>query len=94
MVFTSILSDDTNDSHFDHGLFRSQVNAQTMPAIPSADTPHLPNATINMAGRCRQLSGEEWEGLKDVLYKYYIQENKTMNNIIDLMRKEHSIALT
>ena len=83
----------SHDYGGDYGGFSSGPNAQISPAGAPTYPPHVPGATKNPRVKPRQLSDKEWEDLKDILHTHYIQENKTVEKIIEIMR-EHDTLLT
>ena len=78
----------------DDGASNSRRNAQISPAVARTYTHHVPGTSKNPSGKLRQLSEKEWDDLKDILYKHYIQENETVRNTIKIMREKHDVFLT
>jgi uncharacterized alpha-E superfamily protein len=45
-------------------------------------------------GLRKQLSREQWEGLKSIIQNLYIEENKTFLEIADILGKDHNFRPT
>jgi hypothetical protein len=69
-------------------------------ALTTSETPNVnyasfsPSAARIVPGSARQLSDEEWDNLKDLLHKLYIQENKTLEKIRIILREQHGLVLS
>ena len=79
-----------------YGSFHPQPDTGLVPTATAAAATIPPGsgAGRNPAARPRQLSEEEWENLRDIFHTYYMQENKTLDKIVKIMREQHGLVLT
>ncbi|KAM7207250.1 hypothetical protein V8F20_002312 [Naviculisporaceae sp. PSN 640] len=61
--------------------------------IPSASSMAGPSGMTSSSTKRRQLTETEWDNLRDTLYKYYIEENKTLREVLKIM-VNHGYSLT
>jgi len=44
--------------------------------------------------RCRQYSTEEWDALKPLIKKFYIDDNKSLRQLMKMLSEEHNFHPT
>lgn len=59
----------------------------------SLGLPNIPPRTGQRKVR-RQLSSAEWEELKPVIWRIYIEEWSTLSRLTQLLEEEHGVLLT
>ncbi len=41
-------------------------------------------------GQTRRISGETWAAHKNMIYALYIEKNKTLNGVLEVLRAKHN----